>query len=159
MHINKEIQSYLYPLLCYTEDIVVIQELGWVYNIKTIYQIGKIILFSIVKKQLLLWTIMIFEIIPYSLFSKWLSVLIVYQRYQTYLYTSLQQNTKILSQIKVQFVDYGTVATLHQDFLRRNLSFQEVPALAFPVRLNVKPKCTNWEKEELDFIHLPRSGL
>ena len=55
--------------------------------------------------------------------------------------------------IKVQFVDYGTVVTLHQDFLRRNLSFQEVPALAFPVRLNVKPKCTNWEKKELDFIH------
>ena len=50
-------------------------------------------------------------------------------------------------------MDYGTVVTLHQDFLRRNLSFQEIPALAFPVRLNVKPKCINWEKKELDFIH------
>ena len=50
-------------------------------------------------------------------------------------------------------MDYGTVVILHQDFLRRNLSFQEVPTLAFPVRLNLKPKCTKWEKKELDFIH------
>ena len=54
----------------------------------------------------------------------------------------------------MQFVDYGTVVTLHQDFLRRDIAFQEVPALAFPVRLNVKPKSSNkWEGRELDFIH------
>ena len=56
-------------------------------------------------------------------------------------------------QIKVQFVDYGTVVTVHEDFLRRDLVFQEVPALAFPVRLNVRPKCNQWEGRELDFIH------
>ena len=55
--------------------------------------------------------------------------------------------------IKVKFVDYGTEVTVHQDFLRRNIIFQDVPALAFPVRLNVKPKFTKWEKMELDFIH------
>ena len=53
----------------------------------------------------------------------------------------------------MQFVDYGTIVTVHQDFLRRDLAFQEVPALAFPVRLNVKPKCAQWEGKELDFIH------
>ena len=56
-------------------------------------------------------------------------------------------------QIKVKFVDYGTEVTVHQDFLRRNITFLDVPALAFPVRLNVKPKFTKWEKMELDFIH------
>ena len=50
-------------------------------------------------------------------------------------------------------MDYGTEVTVHQDFLRRDTSFQDIPALAFPVRLNVKPKCTEWEKKELDFIH------
>ena len=51
-------------------------------------------------------------------------------------------------------MDYGTVSTLHQDFLRRSLDFQDVPALAFPVRLNVKPKCgSKFEERELDFIH------
>ena len=53
----------------------------------------------------------------------------------------------------MQFVDYGTIVTVHQDFLRRDLAFQEVPALAFPVRLNVKPKSAQWEGKELDFIH------
>ena len=56
-------------------------------------------------------------------------------------------------QVKVQFVDYGTIVTVHQDFLRRDLAFQEVPALAFPVRLNVKPKCNHLEGRELDFFH------
>ena len=50
-------------------------------------------------------------------------------------------------------MDYGTEANVHQDSLRKNLSFQEVPALAFPVRLNTKPKCINWEEKELNFIH------
>ena len=46
-------------------------------------------------------------------------------------------------------MDYGTVSTLHQDFLRRSFDFQDVPALAFPVRLNVKPKCgSKFEERE-----------
>ena len=77
-----------------------------------------------------------------------------YPEYSYLRYRATVLDTSSTPLIKVQFVDYGTVSTLHQDFLRRSLDFQDVPALAFPVRLNVKPKCgSKFEERELDFIH------
>ena len=56
--------------------------------------------------------------------------------------------------ILVQFVDFGTELTLHQDQLRRKVqAVLDVPSLAFPVRLNIKPKSGQWEEETLNFIH------
>ena len=55
--------------------------------------------------------------------------------------------------LHIRFVDYGTELTVRPDQLRRNTVFQELPALAFPVRLNVKPKSGKWEAKELNFIH------
>ena len=73
IHAHQQRNTKLYPL-CYTEDIIVIQELGWVYNIKTIYQIYQpnILFYLIVEKKqfrLWIWSILIFEIIPNGFFQ------------------------------------------------------------------------------------------
>ena len=89
-----------------------------------------------------------------SIWSSTVNIPIVYPEYSLLRYRATVLDSSLAPHIKVQFVDYGTEAIVHQDFLRRSLAFQEVPALAFPVRLNVKPKCgSKWEERELDFIH------
>ena len=89
-----------------------------------------------------------------SIWSSTVNIPIVYPEYSLLRYRATVLDSSLAPHIKVQFVDYGTEAIVHQDFLRRSLAFQEVPALAFPVRLNVKPKCgSKWEDRELDFIH------
>ena len=88
-----------------------------------------------------------------STWSSTVNIPIVYPEHSLLRYRATVLDSSLAPHIKVQFVDYGTEATVHQDFLRRNLSFQQIPALAFPVRLNVKPKIINWEEKELNFIH------
>ena len=89
-----------------------------------------------------------------SIWSSTVNIPIVYPEDSLLRYRATVLDSSLAPKIKVQFVDYGTEAFVHQDFLRRRLAFQEVPALAFPVRLNVKPKCgSKWEDRELDFIH------
>ena len=51
IHTHQQRNTKLYPR-CYTEEIIVIQELGWVYNIKIIYQIYQPnILFCLSRKE------------------------------------------------------------------------------------------------------------
>ena len=89
-----------------------------------------------------------------SIWSSTVNIPIVYPEDSLLRYRATVLDSSLAPHVKVQFVDYGTEAFVHQDFLRRRLAFQEVPALAFPVRLNVKPKCgSKWEDRELDFIH------
>ena len=55
--------------------------------------------------------------------------------------------------VHIRFVDYGTEVILRPDQLRRTSTFLDIPALAFPVRLNVKPKTGKWKANELNYIH------
>ena len=55
--------------------------------------------------------------------------------------------------VRLRFLDYGTEVVTHKDGLRRNISFQGVPAQSFPVRLNVRPSSTKWEEKALRFLH------